>query len=68
MLRLPSRKNWIIGISSLFLASCSQIPVSCHEWNAQEKSEIKQELTVLPDSSALHPLVRDYERICISLS
>ena len=67
MPRLQIRKNWLLLISCSLLGCApesSPAPVYCHAWTKAEKSALYEEDTALPAESALHGLVRDYERVC----
>ncbi len=50
------------------LASCSQANPECHHWTNSEKQAMKQADMHLSKGNALHPLIRDYEAICIEQS
>ena len=73
MHRRQSRKWQIIGIVTVIsLTACSApsskpIPVYCHEWRGTDAHAIKEAINGLPDDSALIPVIRDYERLCIAL-
>lgn len=73
-LRTKKRLAALATIGSLAACSPSQGPVFCHEWNAPEKAQIKVALDIpakggqLPADSPIHPVIRDYERVCGALA
>ena len=80
MLRLTLKKNLII-LSSLMIIGCTPTvqlggsketvkycPTYCHEWNKEEKADIRKADQELNPESALHMVIRDYERVCITLA
>ena len=58
-------KKWMILTICLSVAACAQSNPDCHKWTYSEKQAMKKADIALPKDSALHPLIRDYEGICI---
>lgn len=50
------------------LNGCATAPIECHEWTIQEKRAMKKADMDLSKDNALHPLIRDYEGICVEQS
>lgn len=59
--------------ASLVMASCTQQPASssapvfCHQWSKEEKQAQFQADIALSHDNALHPVIKDYERVCLSI-
>lgn len=66
---LKRKMKKLIILSSLLLSACTtEAPVvACHEFGTTDKAAIRTEILALPDGSALHPVIRDYERVCTAL-
>lgn len=66
--RLLKKKRIIL--SSLLLAGCATAPpiVKCHEFGASDKKEIRQAIAGLEIDSPIHPIIKDYARVCIELN
>jgi hypothetical protein len=60
-------KKLTVLISGSVLVCCTSSPVYCHHWQKNDEIEIKRALKNLPDNSPLHPVIIDYERVCINL-
>lgn len=63
-------KKLLIFLSSLYLAGCASQScdrVICHQWTQDEKFAHYKADKALSADSSLHPLIRDYERICVAL-
>lgn len=67
MLLRPMMKKLIICASNLLLGCSASPPLACHEWTPAEKATHYKDDKALPPTSSLHPLIRDYERLCINL-
>ena len=67
-LRMKKRLAALATIGSLAACTPNQGPVFCHEWSASEKAGVKAALTALPSDSPIHPVIRDYERVCADLA
>jgi hypothetical protein len=65
---MKKRLAALATIGSLAACAPTQGPVFCHEWNASEKVQVKAALTALPSDSTIHPVIRDYERVCRTLA
>lgn len=72
----PMKKRLMILVAGNLLAACTptQGPVFCHHWNAAETAQVKAALATpahggqLPADSPIHPVIRDYERVCGALN
>jgi hypothetical protein len=62
------KRLMILAIGSLLCACTPQKPVYCHHWDEAEVKAVKAELAALPDGDPLHPVIRDYERVCGDLA
>lgn len=69
MLHRRKLKRLLITAIGSLLAACTSVkePVYCHEWRGADLASQKQAIEDLPDNSPLHAVIRDYERVCISL-
>ena len=63
-----------VAITLLFLAGCCPIEsappppqVQCHQWSKDEKlAHYKEDIALNPGNS-LHDIIKDYERVCLTL-
>lgn len=67
------RQHWgALGLM-LALSACPSIspppdaPVFCHQWTQGDKQAQYQADLALSHDSALRPIIKDYERVCLSL-
>lgn len=59
----PMLRNCLILTACL--SGCSTAPADCKPWSDVEKKAMQDADRNLPKSNALHPLIRDYEGICV---
>lgn len=74
MLHSPIKKRLLalaVGSSLSACTSCpapTALPLRCHHWSADEILAVQKADGALAADSALHPVVKDYERLCANLS
>lgn len=63
------KKNKIILINFLLCGCVTQAPpaLACHQFSANDKAEIREAIGNLDPLSPIHPVIRDYARVCLQL-
>lgn len=71
MHRKQRMKKFLSLIAGSLLVACtscpSPAPVHCHKWQENDAKAIKSAIASLAQDSPLHGIIRDYERVCLTL-